>query len=522
LFFSGFTYDNVAITELYVTIRDLVRGGEPVRRDFPIDKIIGETVDIKNLENGFYNVELTALDKAGNKTNVSRNIHLDKDRPPLVVDVLYPLNGEHKNGNFNIYGQAESEIEIKSFKLFVDDKYVTSTELTASGFFAFEITPEMLTDGDHTYYISTVLVDGNEIPSTPQTISYNAIGPWITIDNFNYGDFAMNRPWIQGRAGYAISEDEVLLSKTKEASADLKDAVKGKQVAKVELSFDNGKTFQLLSKGEQWMYRVENTDMPEGYHFMLVRATMKNGEVVVTRSIIQIDNSRPTVKLIAPDSGGRYNQRLAVSGLSNDNVAMENVVVTLRKGDKSSYEIPSFIQGLYVDVSFWGATLFNVGLGLTAFDDVVKLQFNYGQFTQEQRDRVSGLLGKKLTDLRYGGDAVLGLKIIANISTIPFSYFFGHDWEWLYASFALGANFSSFNETTSGKRQILSSLFGQVEFPQIKLPKAKSFSAFSVYTEAGIWFIPTDVSTPDADDDEYEQVQNLVFQMSVGLRVNIF
>ena len=514
LFFSGYTYDNVEVTDLYVTIRNLGRTGVDVVKNIKIDRIIGETIDIKDLADGFYNIELTGKDKAGNVTNVSRNIHLEKNRDPATVDILYPLNGEHKNGRFTIYGQASAEFEINSLKLYVDGKFVDETYLSYCGFFKFDMGPENMEEGTHTYRVDTLLSNGKEIPSREQTITYSSTGSWIVIDNFTYGDFAINRPYIRGQAGYSISEDELLLSKTKEVSAEFKAAVAAKKVEKIELSFDNGKTFQLLSNNEKWMYRIENEDIKEGYHFFLIKATMKNGETAITRTIIQIDNTRPTVKLIAPSIGGRYNQSLKVSGLSNDDVKLEDVTVTLRKGDKSAYEVPSFIQGLYFDFKLWGASLYSVGAGLTFFDDVVKVQFSYGQFTQAQRDSVSSMFGVDMTKLRYGGD-IISLKILANIAEIPFSYFFGHDLDWLYADFAVGCDFSRFSETNSGKPQILSSLIAQMEFPKIKLENVKMFSSFALYTEAALWFIPTDVSST-------VDIKNLIPQIAVGVRTNIF
>ena len=279
------------------------------------------------------------------------------------------------------------------------------------------------------------------------------------------------------------------------------------------MSFDNGKTFTELSKNEKWMYRIENQDIAEGYHFFLIRATMKNGETAITRTIIQVDNTAPSIRLIAPINGGRYNQVLNASGLSNDDVKLENVTVTLRKGDKASYEVPSFIQGLYLDFRLWGATLFSVGAGLTFFDDVVKVQFSYGQFTQQQRDAVSNLFKVDLTEMRYGGH-VFGVKILANVASVPFSFFLGHDWDWLFAQFAVGAEFSLFTQTNSGKPQILSSLLMQIEFPKVKLQNVKAFSSFSMYTEGSLWFIPTDVSGAD--------IKSLIPQIAIGFRTNIF
>ncbi len=513
LFFSGYTYDNVEVTDLYVTIRNLEKGSSPVVKPIKIDRIIGESIDMRDLSNGFYNVELTGKDKAGNITNVSRNIHLEKNIAPATVDILYPLNGEHKNGVFTVYGQAESESEITLLNLYIDDKFVAETTLTSCGFFKFDLGPENIEEGEHTYHVVSVLSTGKTVKSRAQTITYSPIGPWVTIDNFTYGDFAINRPYIKGQAGYSISEDELLFSRTKEATAEQKAATAAKKVAKIEMSFDNGKTFTELSTNEKWMYRIENQDIEEGYHFFLIRATMKNGETAITRTIIQVDNTAPSIRLIAPMNGGRYNQVLNASGLSNDDVELEQVTVTLRKGDKAAYEIPSFIQGLYVDFRLWGATLFSVGAGLTFFDDVVKVQASYGQFTQQQRDAVSDLFKVDMTDLRYGGN-IFSLKIIANVASLPFSFFLGHDWDWLYAQFGIGAEFAMFTQTNSGKEQILSSLLAQVEFPKVKLQNVKMFSSFSLYTEASLWFIPTDVSGAN--------IKSLIPQIALGFRTNIF
>ena len=537
LFFSGNAYDNVEITKMYVTIRNMERSSEPIVRNLKIERIIGEAIDISSLPNGFYNVELTGEDKAGNKTNASRNIHLDKTKATASVDILYPLNGEHKNGYFNIYGQTETlaDIKVETLKLFVDNKLVKETESTSSGFFKFEITPPTtektdkvdengaavsreridMTDGVHTYKVEATLSNGKKVTSREQTITYSKTGSWITLDNFTYGDFATERPYLKGKAGYIPTEEEEAKLKSKETPKEEKELLQARRtIDKIEISFNNGKTFELLSNNSKWQYRVENQDLTEGYHFMLIRATMKDGTKAIERTIVQIDNSAPKIRLIAPGKGGRYNQVLDVSGLSSDDVQLKDVVVTFRKGDKSAYEVPAFIQGLYADVRIWGSTLFEVGLGLTFFDDNVKLQACWGQFTQSQRDTVYGFFGQPSTSMRYGGNNIMGMKLLANISAIPFSYFWGHDYDWLYANFAVGAEFSRFNQTGSGKPQWLSAIVGQVEFPKIVRQKATSFSAFSFYLEPALWFIPSDVSG--------ENINSMVFQLGFGLRTNIF
>lgn len=514
IFFSGYAFDNVNITEMYVTIRSL--DGKSVPRNmqkinFKLERIIANTLDFSGMENGLYNLELTALDKAGNKTHLSRNIQVDKTKPLAVVNLLYPLNGEHKRGNFNIYGEASAEKPIENVSLYIDDKFVAETSVERTGYFKFPINSEMISRGIHKYRVDAKVQGGNVIRSREQTVDYNPYGAWVTVDNFTYGNFAVNRPYISGRADYTIDEEELLASKEKTATKEQKEAIEKKKVAVIEISFDNGKTFELVSKNSsKWKYRIENEDLPEGYHFMLVRATMRNGERAIERCIIQIDSSVPSVRLIAPVQGGKYNQSLLFSGLSSDDIGLGDVKLTLRKGDKSSYEVPSFIQGLYFDFSFWGATLFNIGAGLTFFDDAVKVQFQWGQFTQAQRNIFAP------SEMRYGGDNVMGVKLIANIFNLPFSYFLGRDFEWLSANFAVGANFTRFNQTASGEPQILSALLAQLEFPKINFKDWKAFSTFSFYTEFSLWFIPTDVSGGDVE------IKNLIPQISEGIRINVF
>ncbi len=537
LFFAGYAYDNVDITNMYVTIRNMNTTSNSIVRKLKIDRIIAETVDINDLQNGFYNIEVTGEDRAGNKTNVSRNIHLDKSKPAATVDILYPLNGEHKNGYFNIYGQAEATAgnNIQSLVLYVDDKAVKETTLSDSGYFKFEITPPTskksgeydesgaeimkenadMTDGSHNYRVEAILESGKHITSRSQTINYSKVGPWITLDNFTYGDFAVDRPYLRGRAGYFPSTEEEVYINSKAASKEEKINYQSKKtIQKIEISFDNGKTFEELSKGSKWNYRVENQDLTEGFHFMLLRVTMENGDTAIDRTIVQIDNTKPTIRLISPGRGGRYNQELDVSGLSSDDVGLESVQVSLRKGDKSSYEVPAFIQGLYLDFRFWGVTLFDIGAGLTFFDDNVKLQFQWGQYTQEQDDKVNEFLGQSKGPIRYGGSNIIGFKLLANIASLPFSYFFGHDWEWLYANLVVGAQFSRFDYTASGRPQWLSAVITQIEFPRIQFPKAKAFSVMSMYFEESLWFIPTDISG--------EGIDTMKFKFAVGLRTNIF
>lgn len=511
LFLSGYAFDNMDLSKLYADVRSL-EGKSNRHVNIGSNRIIGQTIDLSSMSDGMYNVELAGEDKAGNVTRISRNIELTRETKIASVDVLYPLDGETKQGSFKIYGQATAENTIPSLTLYMDGKNFGTTELTPTGYFMFEVTPDLLTEGTHTYKIVATIQGGKQVSSRLQTITYSQTGPWVTIDNFTYGDFAKERPFIRGQAGYSISTAELDFAKTKEATKEQKKAVSEKAVDTVEISFDNGKSFKKISGGKKWKYRIENQDVDEGYHFMLVKATMKNGETAITRTVIQVDRTMPFVKLVDPAQGGKYNQELLATGLASDNVGLTDVQVVLRKGSKASWEVPTFFKGLHFDVKAWGATLYQVGFGLSFFDDAVKVQTFFGQFTKAQR-KVFERNPNKLRG-RYGGN-VFTAKILANIGTIEFGKFAGHDFDWLAMNFALGADFSYFSESQSGKGQILSALLGQIEFPRVTIAKAKYFRTFAFYFETAIWFIPTDVIASSA-------IKSIIPQFAGGFRINVF
>jgi hypothetical protein len=214
------------------------------------------------------------------------------------------------------------------------------------------------------------------------------------------------------------------------------------------------------------------------------------------------------------------------TALASDDVELQGVSYHLRKGDKSAYEVPGFIQGLYFETTIppfikqiandapgifaGGSTYMDFGMGLSFFDDNVKIQFQYGFMTEEIYTSMGGDLST-----RFGGN-VLGLKLLANIYTLPFGSLFGPDWDWLKASFAMGANFSLFDISQSGAPTWLSALLGQVEFPKVTIPKRTNLRTFSLFTEGQLWFVSTDLNA------ESNNIRTVIPHLIIGLRMYIF
>jgi len=283
-------------------------------------------------------------------------------------------------------------------------------------------------------------------------------------------------------------------------------------VSKVEVSFDNGRSF-LLAKGTgEWRYRLETSQLEEGILPIIIKATFNNEEFAVRRILLIVDPHPPTVNVIGPVENTGYRTTIKVFGSAADEYDMEGVEVSLRPGNKFGYSVPGFIQGLYFDTSFLGGVNWCAGLGLTFFDDNVKVQGNVSHAP-------SG---------RYSGMAY-GFKVLANIWNKNLGDWLGPDWTFWKTSVVLGAHFSYFTMEEGENPLWMGEFLGQWEIIKSDMsfffPKWKYFKSLSFYMEPGIWFSPSDVSSDTGkrpDGSDYNKAWPVRFTIALGLRVNLF
>jgi hypothetical protein len=238
----------------------------------------------------------------------------------------------------------------------------------------------------------------------------------------------------------------------------------------------------------------------EGSIHVIARATFADGTTAVSKALFFLDKTPPQVEVLMPEEGGRFNGKLQLAGRSYDENGMAFVGVALRKGDKANYQIPSFIQGLYIDGQVLGATEWQGGAGLTFFDDNVKLQAIYGSAPEIDAE------GEPQS---FYGD-VFGGKLIANVAFLPFESLFGADWSFLSASLGLGAGFSYFTQTQAGTGLLVGSIFGQIEFPKITFSSMSVFRTVSFYSECQLWVLSSVVEG------------GFIPKLSFGVRVGVF
>jgi hypothetical protein len=510
-------------------------------RQLDLSTMIRENVDISGLADGQYNVAVIAVDRAGNMTRLSRNVQMARQTYRSYIEILYPLDNEETSGEFNLYGFAGGAIPAGTVTMKINGYDAETVEVDDSGYFVFKLDKEILDVGVNEITIGSNFGGPTLVSSKSHKIVYREGGPWVTIDSFKFAEFSYDRAYLYGRTGYILSEEDQELLADRSTDKETRAGILAKTPAFTEISFDNGRSFTMTSKAAakniDYRYRLEDGEMAEGYHYIVIRTTMKNGELAVTRMLVQIDKTPPVIRLISPEAGYRYNTSIAYSASATDDIELVSLSYHLRPGDKAAYEVPGFLQGLYLEgvippvlrqaavqngFDEWVPTFFaggptytDFGLGLSFFEDNVKIQGQYGFMTQDLYEALGGE-----GNVRYGGH-VVGLKIIASIYTLPLGSVWGPDFDWLYASLSVGANFSLFDinqegYTQSGKSTWLSALLVQLEFPKVTIPKRKNLRTFSLFTEGQLWFVPTDV---DADQ---MGIKTTIPHILMGLRVYIF
>ncbi|MEE8440980.1 MAG: Ig-like domain-containing protein, partial [Spirochaetia bacterium] len=452
------------------------------------------SVDASSLPIGWYNLRVEAEDLAGNTRRISLNLKVEPAQAAAAPQIMSPADGSAVSHQFRV--NVRSAIPSAPLTLLVDGNPLSVVQVDDAGNGTILIEPGAIGEGLRELQLRAEPDEsGNEVTSEITVVDYSTLGPWVVVDEPASASFVRDRPYLTGRAGYTLELPEGDDKETENIRKELRGR---HEIERVEVSMNNGRTYEAASGDEEWRYRIETTEMPDGQVNLLVRTQFANGESVVVRHSVVVDEKAPEVRLLTPQERDRFDESVRMVGVTTDENVLDDVAVVIRQGDKSRYAVPGFVQGLYVDIHGLGATFFDVGAGLTFFDDNVRLQAQIGM---SPSGRFSGL--------------VIGAKLLANVFSFPFSFLFGPDLEWLSAAIAIGANFSYFTMSQdtiafTPDGLVLAGMVAQLEFPKVTLPSLPVFNTFGFYTEAQLWFISSDVEA------------GTQFKLAFGLRANIF
>jgi hypothetical protein len=490
---SGQIYDNLKVKFISIQLVDTNNPNTFLVLEPPVTDVIMETMDVRSYLDGDYTLTVSTEDMSGNETVVIRNVRLIKAKAASEIALINPLPGIAHSGKAVVSGRITGAVIPEIVELMLNRVKHAEVEVNRYGVFRYEL-PETFILEDRSIGISAAFQtpSGEWVASHENLLKVEKYGPVLDINSHKDGDVITGRPWLTGSAYMFRPPNEPVSRQTK--------ALYG--VNKVEVSFDNGRTF-LPAKGTgDWRFRLETSLMEMGILPIIVRATFNNEEFAVRRILLIVDPVPPIVNTIGPVENSAYRTTIRVFGSTLDDYDMESVEVSLRPGNKIGYSVPGFIQGLYFDTCFLGGLNWCAGVGVTFFEDNVKVQFSAAQAP-------SG---------RYSGWA-FGGKVLANIYNKNLGDWFGLDWVFWKTSFVLGAQFLYFLMETGETPLWMGEFLGQWEIIKADMayffPKWKYFKSLSFYMEPGLWFAPSDV-TYDPNAWRFR------FTVGLGMRVNLF
>ena len=496
---SGRVSDNIAVASSRIEVAPVGSSAPPaIVVDLGTEKIVQRSIDVSGLSDGVYTVRLIVLDRAGNEGLASRNVRIAGRVPLDSLSIFFPVQGERVSGKLRVQGRLVATTGAGTVSIMVDGNVIGTAQPDELGWYSFTPSELSLADGDHALKATASLGDGRTIQSGDTKIEWETLGRWVSIDSIPVGKYLQDRPFLRGKAGW---EAEPAPTGDAKALETYRKAAASRRVASVDVSLDDGRSFVPAKGKESWSFRLETDDFKEGALHVIVRARYADGTTASARSVYFLDKTPPEVHVLWPTEGGRYNGLLQLEGTAHDQNGMASVGMALRKGDKANYEVPSFVQGLFVDGQMLGATTWQSGIGLSFFGDNVKLEAVYGQ--APDIDATTGLPES------FFGD-VFGGKLIANVFYLPAKSILGPDWSFLSASLGLGAGFQYFTETQSGSGLVVGSVFAQLEFPKITFSQMSVFKKISFYTEYEAWILSSIVQG------------GYIQKMSFGARVGVF
>jgi hypothetical protein len=495
---SGRLSDNLAVAASRIEVAPVGANAPPALVvDLKNVKIVHQDVDISSLKPGEYRVRIVVLDRADNETIASRDVVVVGSAPADSVSLVFPVEGENPSGKLRVEGRASVAAGAGPVSILADGNELGQATPDPQGWYSLVLAVDTLSDGAHVLKARTAGSGGTQIESPETHIQWTSLGPWVSIDSLASGKYLPYRPYLRGKAGWVAESAPV---GDKKALEEYKKAARLREVKSVEISLDDGRTYLSARGGADWSYRLETQNYKEGPMHVIVRSHYADGSSAMVKALFFLDKTPPKVEVLTPALDGRYNQVINITGSASDENGLESVSVGLRKGDKAMYEVPSFIQGLYLDGQVLGATTWEAGVGLTFFGDNVKLQADYGKApTTDSSGEAESFYGD-----------VFGAKLVANLFYLPFESILGPDWSFLSTSIGVGADFSYFTQTQAGKGLLVGSVFGQLEFPKFTLSGLGAFNKYSLYMEYQFWALSSVVSG------------GFISKASVGARIGVF
>lgn len=452
-----------------------VTQGSYVVKDLSMDivnEVIQTEVNATNFTRGNYIVQIRASDIAGNSASINSPFVIEPVITSPSVDIIFPLEGKALTLPFEIEGKAEGVKEGSFVNVSINKNAIAKVEVNRDGYFSYMVEKDKVetTSSEITVTVST---GGGKAASAASKSRFYFIkdsGPYIKVSSLRTGDRFSRNFTISGEAGWIAGEGELPMG-----------------LSKIDLSFDNGITWNRARGLFHWKYRVNTIKLASDIVPILIRATFSDGTQYTCNKFFLLNTKKADIEsLNFPEKNQVWGTK-KIQGVVMTPNEVDTTEIMIRKNSTAFYEKPSGFQMLYLDLNALGPTYFRSALGVALMDNTIRLQLGIGA----SPDSFGG------KDTRFYGFTAGG-KILARLYEVEFGDYFGSDYDFLSLGFYMGVDVSWFSMTPLGKPvttedgTVLVAGLLQVELG-FDVPNIPSFNHFALYGEFSLWFVSSDI-----------------------------
>jgi len=526
-----------------------------------------------------YFIMIKAVDSAGNVTEKSSFFLVSPLSDLPTVELDHPQSNQNMTGDvLQFYGTAHANTELEGVYIKIDNGEFKKANGTTVWQYACPATN--LTEGLHTITVIATKkqTDPNVEPKTSgpilRTFYYQESGAIINVTSHINGKPIPHRPWLRGTTEYYEKDielkmkkeiqtrkfyqfkkryvkkpelvpeiDQIHVSKFEVMNLVAQRKAKNK-IKNLSLTIDNGNTFDraIMESPKKWLVRLQSQYLIDGNHTIQFKATTNSNKSTMQFFKITVDRKLPLVAITTPLENTRHSGRIAIKGTADDeNNEITEVKLLFRQFDKDAGKLPKFIEGIYLWAQVFSGPLISTGVGLSFFDDIVRLEALFGWFPSRTNIKDMGIPDSLFLKEfgwtngqfipKYSGFTTGG-KLLARVINIPFEFLFGEDAKNFSWSIEIGAGFfwtsgfsGSLNKSDNDEYiKYLKNPGAYSEYPEkpkvvagfmlqwdfFKVERYRGFRKFALYFEASFFFIASEIRS------------ELVPQIGFGVRNALF
>lgn len=314
--------DNISLAHVVIEYKDeliVLKGTEYWESDYSLTNLVKESrISDAAIP---HSIKIYALDLAGNKTNIEKNILIDnKQDVPLVIINNPAITDQRFTGNVDIAGIALDDDGVEYVQYRIDHGLGDNNEKTdgwaridvdkQSGKWQKSLASGLFESGRHILEVQAIDMYG--IKSTVKRITFH-------LD--------MENPTVKissPRNGHYVKGDTVIIGR----------AMDPNEIQSVQISTNYGWSFVDAEGNESWRYYFDSNSVPDGEMRVLIKSADKAGSESFSFALYNIDNTEPEIEILLPKDSMSVNNRFRIVGRARDNIGIDKVQIYVNT-DKS-------------------------------------------------------------------------------------------------------------------------------------------------------------------------------------------